>query len=566
MIMELEKSIVNKVKFLYGEKKSGEVVQQIEGLIEKYRVTAKEDQWVSEKDVMLITYGDSIVEDGEEPLRSLSNFLDEFVKDDISSVHILPFYPYTSDDGFSVVDYRKINPELGDWKDIEKLSKEYKLMFDAVINHMSKSSSWFKGYLEGDQRYQNYFIDADPQEDYSKVVRPRALPLLHSFKTSEGIKHIWTTFSEDQIDLNYKNPQVLLEIIDILLMYAAKGSKYIRLDAIGFMWKRTGTSCIHLEEVHTIIQLIRSIFEEVSTGTILITETNVPHEENISYFGDGNNEAHMVYQFPLPPLTLFSFHQQNARKFMKWLESMGNPDGLTTFFNFLASHDGIGMRPTEGILTEEEKQLMVSKAEEHGGYISYKDNGDGTKTPYELNINYFDALTSPNETEDLGKKKILAAHSILLALAGVPGIYIHSLLGSRNYVKGVHDSGINRRINRERLKKQDLFLSLNDESTLRHSVFHQMLEYIKIRKNEKSFHPQADQEVIYFDDRVFSIRRTSLDFKENILVLVNVSNEPVNIPINEQYRGYDLISKTSVLEEVQLNPYQTVWVKVKKED
>ncbi|TDL61166.1 sugar phosphorylase [Rhodococcus qingshengii] len=554
-----QSSILEKLQFLYGNQ-SEQVFQDIVKMVEHYsKKSTSEKPWVTEDDVMLITYGDSIKEFGKAPLQTLREFLVRYTNDTLSSVHILPFYPHTSDDGFSVVDYREIDPELGNWSDVNDLAENYDLMFDAVINHISKSSEWFQGYLNGDEKYRNYFIEADPSLDYSKVTRPRALPMLTPVETSRGVKHVWTTFSDDQIDINFENPQVLLEILDILNMYATNGARFLRLDAIGFMWKKLGTNCMHLEETHALIKLIREVLEISAPGTILITETNVPHQDNISYFGNGHDEAQMVYQFPLPPLTLFSFHTGNARKLSEWAASLEPTTEATSFFNFLSSHDGVGMRPTEGILTDEEKQFMVNKTLEHGGRVSFKDNGDGTKSPYELNINYLEALTHPEESDDVRTKKFMAAHTILLSVIGVPGIYIHSLLGSRNYYQGVEESGINRRINREKLDLNELVAELEGD-TLRANVFGQFSERIKLRRGQNAFSPNAAQEVFFLDDRVFSIVRENKETGEKITVLVNVSGEKVELA-GTGFEGKDLISGLYVGTDISLQPYQAMWIK-----
>ncbi|EZP77188.1 sucrose phosphorylase-like protein [Parageobacillus genomosp. 1] len=558
--LEKEQNIRQKLKLLYGDQEFA-VYEKIVELLQKYMDRrARPKPWVTENDVMLITYGDSIKEKGTFPLQTLKEFLLKYVKKTMTAVHILPFYPYTSDDGFSVVDYRKVNPELGDWEDIKELSNEFDLMFDAVINHISKSSEWFQGYLRGEEKYAEYFIEADPNMDYSKVVRPRTLPLLTEFDTVHGKKYIWTTFSDDQIDLNYKNPDVLLEVLDILILYVLNGARFIRLDAIGFIWKKQGTSCMHLEETHALVKLIREVIDLIAPGTILITETNVPHSDNIGYFGNGYDEAHMVYQFPLPPLTLFSFHTQNACKLLEWADRLEPTSDATTFFNFLASHDGIGLRATEGILTDEERQLLVDKTIEHGGRVSYRDNGDGTKSPYELNITYLDALTHPSEGEDIRIKRFLAAHTILLSMAGVPGIYIHSLLGSRNDYKGMEESGINRRINREKIDKDRLYTEL-ESNTLRRNIFVQLSELIQRRRTQKAFSPQARQEVLFLDERVFSILRTNEQTGDQILVLVNVSEQ--NIGLKTKYAGIDLISNQPIDKTISLRPYQAMWIKTK---
>ncbi|SEO12562.1 alpha-amylase family glycosyl hydrolase [Paenibacillus sp. OV219] len=545
----------NKIKHIYGDK-APIVMQGIERLLAKYKDGKPQNSWVTEDEVMLITYGDSVRSPGEMPLQTLDEFLTNDVNSGVTAVHILPCFPYTSDDGFSVVDYRVIDPDLGDWGDVEKLGSHFDLMLDAVINHASASSPWFQGFLQDDERYQDYFVVADPVLDYSSVTRPRALPLLTEVETPSGKKHVWTTFSADQIDLNFESPQVLLEILDILAMYAHKGSRFIRLDAIGFMYKKLGTTCMHLEETHMLVQVMREFLDIAVPGTILITETNVPHKDNISYLGDGN-EAHMVYQFPLPPLTLFSFYKQNARKLMDWANSLEPTPRHTTFFNFLASHDGIGMRPTEGILTLEERDMMVENVIARGGFVNFRDNGDGTKSPYELNINYMDALTDPEASDAERAKRSLAAHAILLSLAGVPAVYIHSLLGSRNDRQAALDSGINRRINRAKLDKQTVCEELQADS-LRRSVFEQMSELIRTRRAQSAFAPQAAQQVVYLDDRIFSIRRTNEETGQQILVLVNVSSEEVSVDTGIQ--GMDLITGQTVDGVLVVKPCCYHWV------
>lgn len=547
------KALSNYIEALYPDNKS-DVILEINKLVEKWSKTEfKRKDWVDETDSILITYGDSMLKEGEKPLSTLKNFLDHNVKDLISTVHLLPMYPYTSDDGFSVVDYRKINPELGDWAEIKALSQSYDLMFDGVINHISKESDWFKGFLNGDKEYDNFFIECDPTADYSQVVRPRALPLLTKFDKQGKEVYVWTTFSEDQIDINFANYKVFIEILDILLMYASEGARFIRFDAIGFAWKKLGTTCIHLEETHMLIKVMRMVLDEVTNGTVIITETNVPHKENISYFGNGNDEAQMVYQFPLPPLTLYTFIKGESTVLTKWADSLGETEKDTTFFNFLASHDGIGVRPTEGILTDEDRQLMVNRVFEHGGKISYKYNSDGSKSPYELNINYMDALTHPEEASDIRIKRFLASQFILLSLAGVPGIYIHSLLGSRNWLEGVDASGINRRINREKLDYDQLIFELETNQE-RNTVFNKYKELLAVRKLEKAFNPNSKQKVLYLSNKVFALTRG-----EDILAVVNIANEAVELEL--PFTGANII--TSKREDIKtvLEPYEYKWVK-----
>jgi sucrose phosphorylase len=550
--------VIEILKTIYPEQFE-DVHVKIEKLIDKHKIE-KQINWVSEEDIMLITYGDSIIKEGEKPLKTLNHFLNTFTKDQLTNVHLLPMFPFSSDDGFSVIDYEKINPDLGDWDDINALAKHRGLMFDAVINHISKSSDWFQGYLNGDETYKNYFVECDPKKDYSDVVRPRALPLYYPYQTSEGIKYVWATFSDDQIDLNYGHPDVLIHILEILIKYAKNGARFIRFDAVGFLWKKIGTSSIHLHETHLLVQLMRYVLDQTVPGTIIVSETNVPHKENITYFGDGTNEAHMVYQFPLPPLTLFSFVSGDATKLTDWARSLDDTrlTNQTTYFNFLASHDGIGMRPVEDILNHEEKQMLVNHVTVNGGKISYKNNKDGSTTPYELNISYQDAVSKLGDTQKIRIAKFLGAQVILLSMIGIPGIYIHSLLGSRNDYEGLESSKINRRINREKLNYDLLAKEIKDSKSTRYQVFNQYLDLIDIRKQHKAFSPFSSQEVLSLDHRVFSLIRSDEKTSERILVLVNVSDQ--EIKLDTLYQGKDLMHQEHVRDKIILKPYQYRWI------
>ncbi|MYL49256.1 sugar phosphorylase [Halobacillus litoralis] len=568
--MSAQEAIQQNLYDVYGEEKGSRLYEAVQQIIDKYKQSPQKKEWVDERDVMMITYGDSIKDPHQTPLTTLKEFLNEYVGETINSVHILPFYPFTSDDGFSVQDYLAVNPEVGNWEGVHNLAEHYDLMFDAVINHISSKSEWFLKYLEGDPEYQDYFVESDPSLDYSTVVRPRALPLLTKVDHKDGIKYVWTTFSDDQIDLNYESEALFTKVMEVLAEYVQHGARYLRLDAIGFLWKQLGTTSIHLEETHKVVQVMRHVLEEISPGTIIITETNVPHKDNISYLGDGHNEAHMVYQFPLPPLTLHSFVSGSAKHLSEWADSLEATSEHTSFFNFLASHDGVGLRPVEGILADEEVERLAKRAKDNGGFVSYKDNGDGTKSPYELNINYLSALTEPEESPNEAVKRFLAAQTILLSVKGVPGIYIHSLLGSLNDLDGVKETGRNRSINREKLDYKRLKKDLDDKGSLRERVFSTFMDRIEKRKKEKAFHPNAEQDVLFMDDRLFTIVRTAKDHGERLVSLVNVSGEQVAVDAGEIYRTLDsdqivdIISGkayTSSQGEIVIEPYQAMWLK-----
>ncbi|MBC1549637.1 sugar phosphorylase [Listeria sp. FSL L7-1434] len=510
---------------------------------------------ISEKNVYLIAYGDSIFEKNKHPLQTLNEFLQEYAQDVITDVHLLPIFPSTSDDGFSVTDYKQIDEQLGDWDDVQKMSENFRVMLDFVANHMSKSSDWFKRFSDNEAPYNQFFIEKDSQFDYKNVTRPRTSPLFHKY---ENGKELWTTFSEDQLDLNVRNIDCLVALTDVLLFYASKQATSIRLDAIGFLWKTSGTTCMHLPETHEIISLWRLLIDELYPNLQIITETNVPHEENISYFGNGENEANMVYQFPLPPLVLHTFTCHDATKLSTWAKSISQVSSTATYFNFLASHDGIGMRPATGILSDEEINSLVQKALQNGGQVSYKDNADGTQSVYELNINYGEALQNLEEdtTEELVTKKIIAAHSILLTLQGVPAIYYHSLLGSKNDLIGYEESGINRRINREKLEKNQLARELKTD-TYRQTIFTSLKKLVQIRRNHTAFSPFATQEILDLGSDVFAIKRES--DTECIYGIINVTSQDIRKTI--AFSGTNLLTNQLVTSELELAAYEVVWIK-----
>ncbi len=550
--------------FLYGGNISARLFEQTQNLLNKYRPRIKpRNGTLTERDSILITYGDQVQTQDEKPLRTLGSFCDKYIADVVSGIHILPFYPWTSDDGFSVVDYRQVDPALGDWDDVSSM-QNFRLMFDGVINHISAQSEWFQKFQQDDPRYKDFFITVEGEHDLSQVVRPRTLPLLTTFQTPSGEKKVWTTFSEDQIDLNFKNPEVLLETLDILLLYAERGATFIRLDAIAYLWKEPGTTCIHLPQTHTVIQFLRAALNEAAPHMQLITETNVPHVDNISYFGDGINEAQLVYNFALPPLTLHAFHTGDAHVLSDWAKTLTLPSDKTTFFNFLASHDGIGLNPARGILSNAEINRLVGNTVQHGGLISYKTNADGTESPYEMNINYFDALSDPtvHDPLDLQVKRFLAAQAIMLSLIGVPGIYFHSLFGSRGWREGVTQTERNRTINREKLHLVGLQNELADENSLRSKVFTGYSQLLRVRSSSPAFHPHGRQNILDQHPAVFAVERTSPDETSRVLCLHNVSPQPISFPTNFE-SAVDLFTRQEkLIMHISLASYQVAWLQI----
>lgn len=560
---------------IYGPASARLLSPRIEALMGEWRrqLPAPEKKraslTISERDAILITYADQVQKEGTTPLQSLAEFCEENLGNTISAIHLLPFYPWSSDDGFSVKDYFAVSLDYGSWEDIASMSGAFDLMFDAVFNHVSAQGEWFERYLADDPDYREFFISPPEGADLSQVVRPRALPLLTAFNTAKGPAKIWTTFSSDQVDLNLKNPEVLFRLLGALLCYVAKGARFIRLDAIAFLWKEPSTNCLHLPQTHRIIQLFRAVLDDLAPQVCLITETNVPHADNISYFGDGKNEAQLVYNFALPPLVLHSFATGSAERLASWAETLNLPSDQVTFFNFLASHDGIGLNPARGILDHSEIEALVNRTLAHGGFISYKDTPTGQRAPYELNINYLDALSNPAATGQpiLAARKLLSAHSILLSLQGLPGIYFHSLFGSRGDHAGAVTSGIPRRINRQKLDRKRLEEELKNAHSLRSLVFTGQRRLLQTRKAHPAFSPSSGQRIMQLAPAVFALLRATSDQSERIFCVHNVSAGSVQVcpakVLPEIRRWLPLWTNADILfddERLTLEPFASAWL------
>lgn len=523
-------------------------------------------------DIMLITYADMVRAADATPLSALRRFLKNHVQGAVKNVHLLPFFPWSSDDGFSVIDYRAVNPEYGTWPDVQAIGRDFGLMFDLVINHVSRQSKWFRDYTNGIAPARHYFIEVDPARDFSAVVRPRTSPLLAPVITKDGQRHVWTTFSDDQIDLNFANPDVLFEFYDILLLYLARGARIMRLDAIAYLWKEVGTDCIHRPETHAVVKLLRDMIDMVTPAARLLTETNVPHDENISYFGDGD-EAHMVYQFALPPLLLHAVHTRNAETLTAWAASLSTPPPGCAYFNFTASHDGIGVRPLQGLVDDDSLQALAQRVLDRGGRVSRKQNSDGTEAPYELNISYLDALSEPDDPKhDL--RRFLTSQAVMLELQGVPAVYFHSLFGTRNDLEGVARTGMARRINRRKFTEAELRALLEDKNSEAHAVFKAYDRMLRVRGRQPAFAPAAAQDILKVHPACFALRRRSQQPSpsQTIVCVSNFSGRELKLkPVDDLACLKEATEWSDVFNEsvwktetgrLTLAPWQTRWLAV----
>jgi sucrose phosphorylase len=575
---QLERRLATHLQFIYPDLSGDEATELLESIVSIMRFhehvacpVPHHSPW-TQRDSIVITYGNTMIEDGTAPLRTLHRFLCNHLKGYITGVHILPFFPWSSDDGFAVIDYLSVDEALGDWSDISTIASEFTLMSDLVVNHCSSRSFWFENFQKCIDPGKDYFVEESPDTLLHDVVRPRVSPLLRATETADGERYVWCTFSHDQIDLDFRNPAVLLEFVRIIRFYLDRGVKIFRLDAVAFLWKEIGTRCINLPQTHEIVRLFRTIIEHHDPEAVIITETNIPNRENLSYFGNAN-EAHVIYNFSLPPLLLYTLASGNCTCLRSWLMSMPPAQQGTAYLNFIASHDGIGLRPAEGLLDNEEIDRLAALMERFGGRISWRSIGPDVRRPYEINIALYDAFRGTMKDDgalsgELQFARFLCAHTIMLGLEGIPAFYIHSFLGTENDYRRMESSGHNRAINRRQWALPDLEAALGDSQRHHGRVLESLQRLLEIRQQQPAFHPNAVQFTLQLREAVFGFWRQSIDREQSLFCLHNVSDEPQVVPLQtinfgevEQWR--DLLSGdvySDLVGDLQLSPYQSVWL------
>ena len=522
----------------------------------------------SQADVALITYGDSIVKEDEKPLKVLNDFCREWLGSTVTWVHVLPFFPWTSDDGFSILDYSSVNQALGNWSDVTSIATHYKLMADLVLNHCSIRSAWFENFKQGVSPGAGYFFTAEAHFDTSRVVRPRTSELVLPVLTSQGSQDVWCTFSHDQVDFDFSNPEVLLEFVKIIRLYLDRGVRIFRLDAVAFTWKRSGTTCINLPEAHDLVRLLRALLEYAQPDAIVITETNVPNIENLAYFGQ-RDEAHCIYNFALPPLLIHTLIEADCSRLTRWLMSMPPAVLGTTYFNFLASHDGVGLRPVEGLLSSGELDSMVDCLQSNGALLSWRETAEGDRRIYEVNVSLYDAFKFQSADVETTLSRMILAHAIVLGLEGIPALYIHSFLGTENDTERVQNTGHNRAINRHQWDMDELTQHLTDPESHHALCLSGLKALIQIRQRQPAFHPNATQYTLNCGQSIFGFWRQSHDRVQSVFCLYNVTGESssistasLNLVGNDTWE--DLITglarESAVDGEIAMMPYQAIWL------
>ncbi len=526
----------------------------------------KKQKIISEKTSIVICYGDSVFSSSQKHLiKNFQSFFQKKLSKYFNTVHFLPFYPSSSDSGFAVKDHYRIDSRLGNWSDIRKFSKKADVMADVVINHSSARGLWFKNFLKKKKPGKDYFLTVNSNFNTSKVIRPRDHQLLKKIDIFKKNEYLWRTFSPDQLDMNFKNPSVLLRFIKIMLNLINHGVTIFRLDAIAYLWKESGTKCINLRETHEIIKLLRIVCNLLNVESIIVTETNLPEKENISYFGNAD-EANWIYNFSLPPLLIYSFLFENSSYLNRWNKNLPQTKKRNSYLNFIASHDGIGMRPIEGIISENNKNKFLKRLKKNGSKFSYRKVQSKSRKVYEANITIFDALKK-SDNDPKGKfflERFISAHSIMISFEGVPAIYFNSLFGTSNDESKYIITGNKRDINRYRWRRQNIIDKLKDNKSKQSIFYKNITNLLEIRRNQKAFHPNGLRSYINFGPKIFGFTRYSLDKRQIIICVTNLSSKNQFPKINKNYINWKnlLNSNNKIIKKkyLQLKPFETMWL------
>ncbi|MEZ5245997.1 MAG: alpha-amylase family glycosyl hydrolase [Acidimicrobiales bacterium] len=509
----------------------------------------------SERDAWLICYPDQFGPSGIGGVRQVVGAL----APEINGVHLLPFHPSSSDGGFSVEDYAVVDPAVGTWRDIEALASDTRLMADAVINHVSAQGAWFRAHLAGDAAFVDFFFVVPDGADLSAVARPRPGPPVTRFVRNDGSEaDYWTTFSADQVDLDYRSPDVLLAVCEAVFRFVAAGASAVRLDAVAFLWKDAATTSMHLPQTHSVVALLRDCLDEIDPGVVLITETNVPHADNVAYLGTPERPgAHAVYQFTLAPLVLHALHTGDTDPLCRWITEISLPPG-TTVMNFLASHDGVGVRPAKGWLTVDQVAALAGRCVEAGGRVNEAATPGGSE-PYELAATWRSlcevGVGAPFDADELAAR-IVAGHSIALALVGIPLLYVHSPAASPNAFDRVDASGVPRDLNRGRFPSPQEYLDALERDPIGSRVWPRLREMLVWRRERRAFHPEAEQELVDAPAGVVAIRRgTGTD---TALVVTNLTAAARSVPIGPGWERMD--DRTPIGPTVELGPWAVRWL------
>ncbi len=549
---------------------SNQLLQILDDFSEKsaYEEIRDKERW-NQSHSVLITYADSIYKNGEATLITLRKILSNHFGSLSKVVHILPFLRSTSDGGFAVSSYDSLEEKFGVWDDLKSISKNHDLMADLVLNHVSSSHPWVQQFIKSQEPGISNVFSPKQNLDWSNVVRPRSSSLFSQINTDDGPKQVWTTFGPDQIDLNWHNPKMTLEFLNLIITYLFNGIKWFRLDAVGFIWKESGTTCLHLPKAHSIVKLLRVFLNNLLDDGVLITETNVPQKENLSYL-ISDDEAHMAYNFPLPPLLLEAIITSRADILNSWIFDWPILSDDTTLFNFTASHDGVGLRALEGLMNEQRIKNLLINCEKRGGLVSHRRLSNGDDKPYELNISWWSAMEdSSRDSNRFQFERFILTQLLVMALKGVPAFYLPALLASENDIKSFSMTGQRRDLNREKFKLDNLLSVLNNPESNANKNLKFLRNAMNVRSELKQFHPCSEMKCLSKGRSDIVVIKRSKG-PESVFAIHNMTENKINYQLNDNdlpkiidndFNTQDFLTSTKYnWKNISLDPFQVIWL------
>ncbi|WP_288250328.1 sugar phosphorylase [uncultured Prochlorococcus sp.] len=549
---------------------STQLLQILDNFSEKssFEEISNNERW-NQSHSVLITYADSIYKNGEPTLITLRDLLSNHFGSLSRVIHILPFLKSTSDGGFAVSSYDSLEEKFGDWNDLKSISKNHVLMADLVLNHVSSSHQWVQQFIKSQELGISNVFSPEQNLDWSNVVRPRSSSLFSQINTENGPKQVWTTFGPDQIDLNWQNPKMSLEFLNLIILYLSNGVKWLRLDAVGFIWKESGTTCLHLPKAHSIVKILRILLNDLLDDGVLITETNVPQKENLSYLVP-KDEAHMAYNFPLPPLLLEAIITSRADILNSWISDWPELPYDTTLFNFTASHDGVGLRALEGLMNEQRIKDLLINCEKRGGLVSHRRLSNGEDKPYELNISWWSAMEdSSRDSNRFQFERFILTQLLVMALKGVPAFYLPALLASENDIKSFSMTGQRRDLNREKFKSDNLVSVLNNPESNANKNLKCLRNAMDLRSELEQFHPRSEMECLSKGrSDIVVIKRGN--GPKSIFAIHNMTENKINYQLNDydlpeikdnDFNMKDFLASTKYnWKNISLDPFQVIWL------
>ena len=549
---------------------SNQLLQILDNFSEKSRYEEiSDDQKWNESHAVLITYADGVYKKGEATLVTLRELLSKHFGSLSKVVHILPFLKSTSDGGFAVSSHKSLEEKFGSWNDLNSFSNKHVLMADLVLNHVSSSHPWVQQFIKCQEPGLSNVFSPSQELDWTKVVRPRSSSLFSQINTDEGLKQVWTTFGPDQIDLNWLNPKMTIEFLNLIITYLSNGIKWLRLDAVGFIWKEPGTTCLHLTRAHSLVKVLRILLNSLLKDGVLITETNVPQKENLSYL-ISEDEAHMAYNFPLPPLLLEAIITSRADILNSWICDWPDLPENTTLFNFSASHDGVGLRALEGLMNDQRINDLLINCEKRGGLVSHRRLSNGDDKPYELNISWWSAMEdSSRDSNRFQFERFLLTQLIVMALKGVPAFYFPALLASENDIKSFAVTGQRRDLNREKFKSEKLSAVFKNPESNANKNLKYLRKAMDIRSKLPQFHPKSDMECLSKGRGDIVVIKRGIGLNA-ILAIHNMTENKINyrlsdscIPelIENDFNMQDYLTSAEYnWKNIELDPFQVIWL------